>query len=271
MWPSESDRDPGATRIQKRGQRWLFVKGRLAEGGSVEQARSQVETTFARLRTEFPITKEKARASLLPGAGVRFHPMLDGYVKAASAVLLTAVALVLAIACANVANMLLARGASRRRELAVRAAIGADRSRLVRQLLSESLVLAAIGGALGVLLAAWAGRILTSLPTDWLPVPIHFDFHLDGTVLAFAAAVSLVTTMLFGLAPALTASRLDLVPSLKADATGEGSVRRRVTLRDALVVTQLALSLVLLVAGALLARGLLVARGTNLGYDPGPV
>jgi predicted permease len=267
----DSDRDPGKTRIARRGQRWLFVKGRLAEGRSVEQARSQVDTIFARLRQEYPITNEKTGGRVLPGAGVRFHPMLDGYVKAASAVLLAAVALVLTIACANVANMLLARGASRRRELAVRAAIGADRSRLVRQLLSESVVLAAIGGAAGVLLAAWAGRILTRLPTDSLPVPIHFDFHLDGTVLAFAAGVSLLTTMLFGLAPALTASKLDLVPSLKADATGEGSVRRRVTLRDTLVVTQLALSLVLLVAGALLARGLLVARGTNLGYDPGPV
>ena len=268
---SDSDRDPGKTRIERRGQRWLFVKGRLAPGRTVAQAQSQVETIFARLRQEYPITNEKTQARVLPGAGVRFHPMLDGYVKAASAVLLAAVALVLTIACANVANMLLARGASRRRELAVRAAIGAGRSRLVRQLLSESAVLAVIGGAVGVLLAAWAGRILSSLRTDMLPVPLHFDFHLDGTVLAFAAAVSLVTTMLFGLAPALTASRLDLVPSLKADATGEGSVRRRVTLRDALVVTQLALSLVLLVAGALLARGLLVARGTNLGYDPAPV
>jgi predicted permease len=266
-----SDRDPGKTRIERRGHRWLFVKARLAPGRSLEQARSQVDTVFARLRQEYPVTNEKTKGTVLAGAGVRFHPALDGYVKAASAVLLAAVALVLTIACANVANMLLARGASRRRELAVRAAIGAGRSRLVRQLLSESLVLAAVGGTAGVLLAAWAGRILTSLRTDMLPVPLHFDFHLDGTVLAFAAGVSLLTTMLFGLMPALTATRLDLVPSLKADATGEGSVRRRVRLRDALVVTQLALSLVLLVAGALLARGLLVARGMNLGYDPTPV
>jgi predicted permease len=266
-----TDRDPGATRLQKRGQRWLFVKGRLAAGRTVEQARAQVDTIFARLRQDHPVTNEKTRASVLPGAGVRFHPMLDGYVKAASAVLLGAVGLVLAIACGNVANMLLARGASRRRELAVRAAIGASRTRLVRQLLSESLVLAILGGAAGVLLAGWAGRALTRMPTDWLPLPIHFEFRLDGTVLAFAVAVSLGTTMLFGLVPALAASRLDLVPSLKADVTGEGPVRRRVTLRNALVVTQLALSLVLLVTGALLARGLLVARGTDLGFDPAPI
>ena len=268
---AETDRDPGATRVQRRGQRWLFVKGRLADGRTLDEARAQVETIFARLRQDHPVTNEKTRPSVLAGAGVRFHPMLDGYVKAASAVLLAAVALVLAIACANVANMLLARGASRRRELAVRAAIGAGRARLVRQLVSESLVLAALGGAAGVLIAAWAGRLLTRLRADWLPVPVHFEFQLDVTVLAFAAFVSLATTMLFGLLPALGASRLDLVASLKADAAGEGPVRRRVSLRDALVVTRLALSLVLLVAGALLARGLLKARGTALGFDPAPI
>ncbi|MET0556900.1 MAG: ABC transporter permease [Vicinamibacteria bacterium] len=268
---SQEDRDPGTTRIDKRGHRWLFVKGRLAEGRTVEEARAQVDTVVARLRSEFPVTNEKLKAAVLPGAGVRFHPLLDGYVRAASGVLLAAVALVLAIACANVANMLLARGASRRRELAVRAAMGAGRARLVRQLLGESLLLAALGGTLGVLLAAWAGRLLTHARTDWLPIPVQFDFHLDGTVLAFAAGISIATTLLFGLVPALSASRLDLVPALKADATGEGSVRRRVTLRDALVVTQLALSLVLLVAGSLLARGFLAARHTDLGYDPAPV
>jgi predicted permease len=230
-----------------------------------------VDTIFARLRQEHPVTNEKTRASVLPGAGVRFHPMLDPYVKAASAVLLAAVGLVLAIACGNVANMLLARGAARRREMAVRAAIGAGRARLVRQLLTESVVLAAVGGTAGVLLAGWAGRLLSGMHADWMPVPIHFEFQLDPAVLAFAAAASLGTTMLFGLAPALAASRVDLVGSLKADAAGEGPKRRRVTMRDALVVTQLALSLVLLVAGALLVRGLLKARGTALGFDPAPI
>jgi predicted permease len=269
---SQADDDPGATRVDRRGHRWLFVKGRLAEGRTVEEARAQVETVVARLRADFPVIEEKLKAFVLPGAGIRFHPMLDGYVKAASGVLLAAVALVLTIACANVANMLLARGASRRREMAVRSALGAGRGRLVRQLLGESLLLAALGGTAGLLLAAWVGRLLTGagLP-DWLPVSVRFDFRLDGTVLAFAAAISIGTTLLFGLVPALAASRVDLVPALKADATGEGSVRRRVTLRDALVVTQLALSLVLLVAGSLLARGLLAARSTDLGWDPTPV
>ncbi|MGE0455023.1 MAG: ADOP family duplicated permease [Vicinamibacteria bacterium] len=268
---SATDDDPGSTRLTRRGQRWLFVKGRLGEGRSVEQARAQIDTIFARLRAEHPRTNEKVKPSVLPAAAIRFHPMLDGYVKAASATLLAAVGLVLLIACANVANMLLARAAARRRELAVRAAIGASRARLVRQLLSESLVLAAAGGSAGALVAYWAGRVLTGLPSDGLPVPVHFDFRVDGSVLAFAAAASLLTTLLFGLAPAWTSSRPDLVPALKADATGEGPRRRRVSLRDALVVGQLAMSLLLLVAGALLARGLLVARGQDLGFDPGPV
>jgi predicted permease len=265
-----TDNEPGATRIQQRGNRWIFLKGRLAEGRTVAEAQAQVDTVFARLRSEYPATNEKTKGTVTPAAGIRFHPMLDGYVKAASAVLFAAVGLVLMIACANVANMLLARGASRTRELAVRAAIGASRARLVRQLLSESLVLAAAGGGLGVLVAVWATRLLASVPTDALPLPVQFDLRVDATVLAFAALVSLATTALFGLLPALTASRPALVPSLKADATGEGSVRRRVTLRDGLVVTQLAMSLVLLVAGALLTRGLLAARGTDLGYDPMP-
>jgi predicted permease len=268
---SSTENDPGATRIQRRGHRWLFVKGRLAKGRSAAEAQAQVETIFARLRQEYPGTNEKVKATVLPAAGIRFHPMLDGYVEAASAVLLAAVGLVLMIACANVANMMLARGASRTRELALRAAIGASRGRLVRQLLGESVVLAVVGGAFGVLIADAAGRILTRLPMDVLPIPVHFDFKVDGTVLAFAAAVSLATTALFGLVPAWSASKPDLLPALKADATGQGPRRRRVSLGNALVVGQLALSLVLLVAGALLARGLLAARGTEIGYDPGPV
>ncbi len=266
-----SDNDPGPTRIQQRGNRWFFLKGRLAEGRTVAEAQAQVETVFSRLQKEYPATNEKTKGTVMPASSIRFHPMLDKYVKAVSAVLLAAVSLVLMIACANVANMLLARGASRTRELAVRAAIGASRGRLVRQLLSESLVLAAVGGVLGVLVAVWATQLLASIPPEALPVPVHFDLQPDGTVLAFAALATLATALLFGLLPAWTASRPALVPSLKADATGEGSVRRRVTVRDALVVTQLALSLVLLVAGALLTRGLLAARGTDLGFDPTPV
>ena len=264
-----TDDDPGATRLQRRGTRWLFLKGRLADGRTIDQARTQVETIFARLHRDYPVTNDKVTGSVLPAASIRFHPMLDGYVRAASAALLAAVGLVLLIACANVANMLLARGASRRRELAIRSALGASRARIIRQLLSEGVVLAATGGGLGVLLAWWAGRALAGFGTTVFPIPISFDFSIDSTVLAFALSASIGTALLFGLAPAWSASKPELVAALKASMEGEG--RRRLTLSDVLVVGQLSLSLVLLVAGALLARGLVTARATDLGYDPVPL
>jgi predicted permease len=258
---STTDDPTGDTRLTRRGQRWLFVKGRLAAGKSVEQVQAQLDTLFARLTRDYPKSNEKTRATALPGSSVRFHPLLDRYIKAASAALLVAVALVLTIACANVANMMLARGASRSREFAVRAALGAGRGRLVRQLLGESLALAVLGGGLGVALAFWAGRLLGGLRAD-LPLPLEFSYSLDGRVLAYAALVSVATALVSGLAPALTASRPDLVPALTADATGAGSDRRGRLVRSGLVVAQLATSLVLLVAGALLLRGLL-ARATR--------
>ena len=266
---TSADDDPGATRLERRGTRWLFLKGRLADGRSLGEARAQIESVFARLSTDYPVTNDKVTASVLPAASIRFHPMLDGYVRAASAALLAAVGFVLLISCANVANMLLARGASRRRELAIRTALGASRARIVRQLLSEGIVLAVAGGGLGVLIAWWAGRALSGFGIGVLPIPVSFDFAIDPTVLAFALAASIATALLFGLAPAWSASKPQLVPALKASMEGDG--RRRVTLSDVLVVGQLALSLVLLVAGALLARGLLTAWATDLGYDPRPV
>jgi predicted permease len=266
---ASTDEDPGTTRLERRGNRWLFVKGRLAEGRTIEEARAQIEAIFARLRQEYPATNKETTVSVMPAAAVRFHPMLDGYMRAASIGLLAAVSLVLLIACANVANLLLARSAARRREFAIRAAVGASRGRIVRQLLSEGAVLAAIGGGLGVLIAWWAARALTGFGTSVFPMRVEFDFAIDRTVLWFAVGASAATALLFGLAPAWSSSRPQLVPALKA--TAEGDARRRVTVRDVLVVGQLALSLVLLVAGALLARGLFAAEHTDLGYDPRPV
>lgn len=259
----------GRPRLEQRGARWLFVKGRLAEGATVEQARAQIETIFARLRADHPDTNEKVTSSVVPITSIRFHPMLDGYVRAASAMLMVAVGLVLLVACANVAGMLLARGAARRRELAIRAAVGAGRGRLLRQLLTENLVLAVTGGAVGTLVAWWAGRALTSVGAEALPMGISFDFTTDTTVLAFSALATGAAALAAGLAPAWSASTPELVPALKDDA-GVGP-RRRLALRDALVVGQLALSLVLLVAGALLGRGLLAARNTDAGFDAGHV
>jgi len=269
QWSSGDE--PDATRLEQRGSRWLFVKGRLADGRTLNEARSQVETIFKRLRADHPATHKNVVPSVVSAAGIRFHPALDGYVRTASLVLLTAVGLVLLIACANVANMLLARGTARRREVAIRAAMGAGRSRIVRQLLSEGIVLAAAGGAAGALIAVWAGRAVEGFGTDLFPIPVEFNVSMDRTVLAFAIGVSILTAVLFGLAPALSASKLDLVSALKERAGDPGGPRRRISLRDALVVGQLALSLVLLTAGALLTRGLLAARATDIGYDPEPI
>ena len=266
---ASDDDDPGASRLERRGTRWLFLKGRLADGRRIEDARAEIETIFARLRTAYPVTNDKATASVLPASNIRFHPMLDGYVRAVSAALLVAVSLVLLIACANVANMLLARGASRRRELAIRTAIGASRARIVRQLLSEGLVLAATGGVLGLIIAWWAGARLRRLALACCQSLSASTCHSTRRSSMFAVGASIATAILFGLAPAWSVSKPELVPALKASM--EGDARRRVTLSNVLVVGQLALSLVLLVAGALLARGLVTARAADLGYDPRPV
>jgi predicted permease len=261
-----SNPSPGNTRLEQRGTRWLFVKGRLAPGRSVAEARAQVETVAARLAEQYPDVDGKLQARLLPSSGVRLHPMVDGVLAPAAAVLLGAVGLVLLIACANVANMLLARASGRRREIAVRLAIGASRGRLVRQLLTESLLLAGLGGAVGVAVAWGGGRLLTAFQPP-LPIPLRFDYGLDPRVLGFAVAATLLTAVAFGLAPALQASRTALVPALKnAEAGNDG--RRRWAFRDVLVVGQLAVSLVLLVAGALLVRGLVEAHSIDPGFDP---
>jgi predicted permease len=263
-----ADNDPGTTRLDRRGSRWLFVKGRLAPGRTVSEAQSQIAAIFARLQSQHPLTNDNVTASVVPAANVRFHPMLDLYVRQASIVLMAAVGLVLLIACANVANLLLAQAVARRREFAIRAAIGASAGRIMRQLLSEGLVLAVAGGALGIVLAWWAGRALAGLGTNVFPIPVSFEFTLDGTVLSFSVAASLITALLFGLAPAWSSSRPDLTGTLKGS---PGRTGRPATLGNVLVCGQLALSLVLLVAGALLARGLLAARHTDIGFDPTPV
>jgi predicted permease len=257
------------TRLEHRGRRWLFVKGRLAEGRSIDEVRAQADIVFARLAAQYPATNDGVTPSIVPVTSIRFHPMLDGYIRAASAGLLAAVGLVLLIACGNVASLLLARGAVRQRELAIRSAIGASRARLVRQLLTESLLLAMVGGSLGLLIAWWAGRALSGFGSTVFPMPIEFNFSIDRLVLTFAMTVSMATAVVFGLAPAWSSSRPELVPALK-ESTGAPS-GRRISIGDLLVAGQLALSLVLLVSGALLGRGLLTAQNANIGYDPAPI
>lgn len=259
---------PGATRAERRGTRWLFVTGRLAPGRTLAEARAQIDTVAARLAQQYPDVNGKLKGTVLASRDVRLHPMADGVLGAAAALLLGAVGLVLLIACANVANMLLARAAARRREMAVRLAIGAGRGRLVRQLLVEGLLLATLGGVAGVLLSLWGTRLVAALQPA-LPLPMSFEFGIDVRVLTFALAVTLLTALLFGLVPAVQASRPALVPALKQGSDGlDDGRRRRMPLRDVLVVGQLAVSLLLLVSGALLVRGLLRANRIDPGFAP---
>lgn len=251
----------GSTRFDRRGSRWMFLKGRLRDGATIEQARADLGAIAQALARDYPDTNEGVGVTALRASDVRLHPEVDGILAPLAALLAGAVGLVLLVACANIANMLLARGAARSREMAIRVAIGAGRARLVRQLLAENVLLSLAGGVLGAVLAIWATRM--PLP---LPLPIALDVPIDARVLLFAFGLSLATGLVFGLIPALDASRPSLVPALKGDAPG-GRRARRLSLRSLLVVTQVAVSTVLVVAAALLARSVSAARVTDIGFE----
>jgi putative ABC transport system permease protein len=253
--------DPGPEAANARGSHFLAVIGRLKAGISLEQATAQLVTVAARIEKEHPAEQT--------GRSVIVQPMREdmvGRVRPALFVLFGAVGLVLLIACANVANLLLARSAVRQREVAIRLALGASRKRLVRQFLLESLVLSFVGAALGLLLARWSLQALAPLAEGALPV--FKEFPMDGRVFAFLLAVAALSGIAFGIVPALQTSRGDLRDSLSeagGKATGSG---RQQLFRSALVVSEIALSLVLLVGAGLLLRGFLNLSGTEPGLDP---
>jgi predicted permease len=261
-----SGRSPGDTRLERRGQHWLWLKGRMNPGVAVEEVRTELDGIAARLSQQYPETNALERLTLLRTNDVAVNPDFDRTLMPAGMVLLGAVGLVLLVACANLANMLLARAATRRRELAIRLAIGANRGQVIRQLFTESMALALAGGTVALLLAFWLARLIARFQPP-LPIELGLDITPDWRVLLFTLAAAALTGIVFGLIPALRASRPDLVPALKD--TGEGPSRRgrRVELRDALVVVQVAVSLVLLVAGSLMVRSLGAAQRVDLGYD----
>jgi predicted permease len=247
----------GAQLLRDRQHRSLGVVGRLKQGATASQASAELD------RLARWAGKAGGLAEPL-GAVVRRHNEVDapGAMRPVLLALLALASLVLLIACANVASLLLARAIARRREVAVRLAIGASRARLVRQLLTESVALAALAGLFGVALSFW-GRdaMLALLPA--VPYPVGLDFRLDGRVLVFATAVTATAAVIFGLVPALQASRPDLVPALK-DEIGEGRGRRG-QMQSALVVAQVALSLVTLVSAGLFVRSLDAYRSVDTG------
>lgn len=256
----------GTTRLQQRGNRWLFVKGRVRVGVPLAAASEQLRTVMAGLEQAHPVSNRARRAIITPAGSVRFHPDLDRILKPASLVLLASVCLVLLVACANLAGMLLARGAARTREMALRSALGADRGRLIRQMTVESLVLSCLGGVAGLLLSTWATSALVSMSLP-MEIPISLVMPTDWRVMAFTGGLAVLTGLTVGVLPALRASRPDLVPALKDEGalTAPG---RRFGLRQGLVVTQVAVSVVLLVGGLLLTRSLMAALDTDPGFAP---
>ncbi len=261
---SESLPSPGTNMLDRRGDRWMFVKGRLRRDGTLPQAAANLDSLMHQLAAEFPRTNKDRHVSVLATDKVRIHPEASAVMIPAAAGLMTAVGLVLLIACANVASMLLARATTRRREIGIRLALGASRARLIRELLTESGLLALAGGVAGVMLAWWLIRIVTTIELP-IPIPISLDLRIDARVLVFATAVTIVAALAAGLAPALRASRPDIVEDLRS----EYRVRlgtRRWSLSDSLVAGQIAVTLVLLVAAGLLLRSLVAAQEADVGF-----
>jgi predicted permease len=220
----------------------LFVKARLRPGVTVAQARAAAETLGRRLAAEYPKEDPGNGITVLPSTDVRIHPGFDGLLTALAVLVLGLVGLVQAIACSNLATLLLVRGAARAKEVSVRLAVGAARGELIRYLLTESVLLSLAGGIAGCLFAWWALRTV-----DALNLAIGIDVTLDVRVLGFALVLSVVTGVLFGLAPALKSTRLDLVSALRDDGEVRSPEHRWLTLKHALVVLQVAISVLLLV------------------------
>ena len=257
-------RSTGNNRFERRGQHWMRLKGRMKAGVTDAQVRAEFEGLVRRLGEEFPETMQKERISVVLSRDVRINPDVDSTIAPAGMLMVVAVGLVLVVACANLANLMLARAAGRRREIAVRAALGAERSRIVRQLMTESVLLALLGGAIALPLAAGLSSVIARVQPP-LPIDLGLAVSPDWRVLVFTLLVAVFTGVVFGLIPALRSSRPDLVPALK-DASA-ASRRKRFELRDTLVVVQIAVSLVLVVGGALLVRSLAAAGRVPLGYD----
>src|SRR2546425_3138479 len=242
------------------------VTGRLKPGVFVQQAEANLKTIAKQLEQEYPNENKGRNVTLVPLAQATINPGFRGNLVLAGVLLMTIVGLVLLIACANVANLLLARAAVRQREIAVRLSLGASRARLIGQLLTEGTLLALIGGAAGLLIAYWAQALLWSFRPPFLQ-PDALNLTPNARVLLFTIGVSIATGILFALAPAIHASRPDLVVELKEKAGAPADSQRTLSLRNLLVSAQVALSLVALVGAGLFIRSLGHAQQISPGFD----
>jgi predicted permease len=255
--------EPGSTWLDDRASDNLFVVGRLKAGTTVAQAKAHLDVITEQMAKEHPQENAGRRVLLMPPG--LFIPDIRNSIFAFSGLLAVVGALVLLLACVNLANLLLARATERRKEIGIRLAVGASRSRLVRQLLTESVLLSVVGGGVGLLFAIWTNQLVASikLPTD---IALLFDLRIDWRVLVFTLVLSLLTGIAFSLIPALQSSKPDLVPALKHDNSLAGFRRSR--LRNALVIAQIALSLVLLISAGLIVRSLQAAQRMRPGFNP---
>jgi predicted permease len=255
-----------------RGDRSALVYARLQPGVTIEQARSRMAVVARQLAAAYPqawidVTRQGRRISVLPEAETRVPPQIRGPALGFAAILMGTVALVLLVCCANVAGLLLARAAGRLKEVGIRISLGASRGQIIRQMLIESMLLAALGGVVGIAASVWAGRALMAAGTpSQIPVPLSLNLTPDYRVLWFTLAVTLATGLVFGLAPALRASRADVVAALKTDTPAMRVGGRRFSLHGALVVGQVSLSTLLLVGALLFLRSLRAAATIDPGF-----
>jgi predicted permease len=262
---------PGSDNLTERGNRSFLVMGRMKRGVTLQQAQADFNSVAAQLYKEWPqhwenIRRQSRSVTLTPENESRLMPDMRMPIVIFMALLMSVAGLVLLIACANIANLLLSRGTARRREIAIRLALGAGRWRLIRQLLTESVLLAMIGGGAGLLLAVWGADLLMTFKPP-LPFPIELDLQGDWRVFGFMFGLSLLTGIVFGLTPALAASRPDVIGSLKDETGAANTAGHRGRLRGALVVTQVALSLLLLICAGLFLRSLRNASSIDPGFD----
>ena len=247
--------------LSERGAQMYGVIARLKPDVNVEQAQVEMNTIASRLEQQYPAQNTGSGTRLVP-----LQEVLVSSIRPMLLVLFAAVGFVLLIACANVANLLLARASSRQKEVAIRTALGANRWRIIRQLMTESMMLAAIGAGAGLLLALWGMDLLVALSPD--NIPRVGEIRIDSTALAFTVVVTLLTGLVFGIAPALHASKLNLNESLKEGGKGAGAGSHRSGFRNLLVVAQVALALVLLVGAGLLIKSFYRLQNVDPGFNP---
>src|SRR2546426_261561 len=261
----EENFEGGGYKLEDRGARWIEAYVRLKPGVTREQAQQEISAVAKRLEADYPDTNR--------GRGIKLWPLWQtpfnnaGTLLPTLEIMLAVVVFVLLIACANVGNLLLVRSFARRHEMTVRLAIGAGRGRLLKQLLTEGLILSALGAAGGLLVAHWCRHALVLLFPARAGVSMHLPGEIDWRVLALSAGVCLIVTLLIGLVPAIQTSKIDLASALKCDSTGVVGGRGRSRLRSGLVLVQVSLSFVLLVGAGLLMQSLQRIRAASPGFS----